>query len=71
MKKINNYHEENQIYLDKIKNKLQNENKMYLIIYLQLIAIIVVIICISYVYIKNYNDRYINVEVYGYSNNFT
>ena len=70
-KKINNYHEENQIYLDKIKNKLQNENKMYLIIYLQLIAIIAVIICISYVYIKNYNDRYINVEVYGYSNNFT
>jgi hypothetical protein len=70
-KKINNYQEENQIYLDKIKNKLQNENKMYLIIYLQLIAIIVVIICISYVYIKNYNDRYINVEIYGYSNNFT
>ena len=69
-KKINNYKAKNQMYLDKIKNKQLNEKRMKHIIYLQLLLIIVVIICISYVHVKNKKERYNNVEVYGY-NSFT
>ena len=69
-KKINNYLAKNQIYLDKIKNKQLNEKRMNRIIYLQLLVIIFVIICISYVVLKNNDDRYINSAVYGY-NSFT
>ena len=69
-KKINNYVAKNKIYLDKIKNKQLNEKRMNRIIYLQLLAIIFVIICISYIVLKNNNDRYMNSVIYGY-NSFT